>query len=215
MRKSHITLAGVAAGLSIFASQQSQALTLGFANDSHSAIQFNGNSTFDFARTAGNPLDQFIITSSNGAGDSVSDQGNITGLFTIGTVSGGQAAVTGSGALTIYGPNAAAALTGTIVWNTISYDSSGTLNVSGILNLTGLSYSGSQLDLQAMAASGTAEEKVTFTFTDPLTLSQLKTSAVSTTYAGVIQSTPDGGLTLLLLGIGLTVLGWRYRQSAA
>jgi hypothetical protein len=220
MKTPVLTLFVVVAASGLISSPKTRAETLGFANVTESRIVFNGDGTFDFATTSGNPNDQFMITSSDGMGDSVGDLGNVAGTFTIGAISGDQAAVTGSGALTIYGPTAANSLTGIINWTSISYGSSGTLNVTGILDLTGITYVGAQKDLQVLAASGSAEDKLSFTFTSPETLGLLKTTATSTTYAGVINNNPvppvsDGGTTILFLGLGLGMLGWRVSRPAA
>jgi hypothetical protein len=213
MTKLNTTLAGVATGLSLIACQQSQAITLGFANTSNSKIVFNGNSTFDFVKSTSPTADQFLITSSDGTGDSVGDFGNISGTFTIGAISGNSAAVTGTGTVTIM--TGSGNLTGTINWNEISYSSSGTLNVAGLLDLTGITYPGTQSDLGALATAGSAIDKVTFTYTSPETLAMLKSTASSTTFAGVITThVPDGGVTIMLLGLGLAALGFRARQTA-
>jgi len=211
MKNKLAILTGVVAATGMLATQRAEALTLGFANLSHSVIQFNGNSTFDFAVLSGSG-NQFVITSSDGVGDAVPLEGNVTGTFTMGAIVGDVANVTGSGNLVI--KSGSGNLTANVAWDQISYDSSGTLNVTGMINLTGINYPGTVNDLQALAAAGIAEDKVTFTFTSAETLAALETTQTATTYAGVITTVPDGGFTLVLLGIGLSALGLRARRVA-
>lgn len=126
-----------------------------------------------------------------GAGDSIGFDGYISssGPFAIGAISISgpvqTAPVTGTGTLHI--SDGVHQLTGTIQWVDIStIGTSGVLNLNGVVNLTGISYAGTSLDLQSLAASGTASVDLTFQFIPGQTLSQLVASGGFTDFSGSI-----------------------------
>src|SRR3954453_22843875 len=121
MKLSHIckpSLVGIAAILG-FTAPTVRAINIDFAAVSGAKVQFNGTGeTFTFLPTI---EDQFVITGSDGAGDSVGLRGWMTGNFSIGAITTSgllqTASVTGSGQLTIYhGLNT---LTATLTWDSI------------------------------------------------------------------------------------------------
>jgi hypothetical protein len=188
-----------------------QAITLNFANLANTAVNFNGTGGFNFSSTNGYQFD--ITTVSGGAGDSITDDGYIStsGPFMIGSITTNgfeqTANVTGSGTLYITDPSSLN-LTGTIQWDNITtFFDSGILDLTGTINLTGITYSGSSSDLSALAAAGQASDTVTFQFDPAVPLSELATTIESTSYSGTIYAVPvpEPSTSWMLLG-GLACL---------
>ena len=129
---------------------QAKAITLDFQSLDGTVVNFAGNSTFNFTSTNGY---QFSISSvTGGAGTSVGFNGFLSpgGPFTIGAITtnaGLQSApVTGTSTLHIT-DNAATDLTGTINWISIAtINVLGILDLSGQVNLTGITYPGGNSD---------------------------------------------------------------------
>ena len=198
---------------------------------------FNGKSQFSFANststqtTHGDPA-QYLGSSFsiNGvtagmSGDSLGDLGTMSGKYTIGditTVGSTQTApVTGTGTLLIYdngitGP----ALKGTIDWESISTSGTGsTLNLTGVVNVTDVTYNGTGKDLSFFAGIGSLVETVSFSFTPGKTLTQLAHYATKDTYSGALsdnqpQGVPDGASTVGLLGGAFLALASVRRKMA-
>jgi hypothetical protein len=197
---------------------QAKAITLNFQGRDGTVINFTTNSTFGFTSTNGY---QFSISSViGGLGDSVNLDGYVApgGPFTIGSITtiGGleTAPVTGMGTLHIT-DNAATDLTGTINWVSIATISvAGVLNLSGQVNLTGITYTGANSDLSTLAAAAFGSDVVTFQFVPPQTLTQLTTTGGRTSYSGSITSVPEPGTWVLVaMGTGLGVF-LRERKHA-
>ena len=197
---------------------QARAITLNFQGLDGTVISFSTNSTFSFTSTNGY---QFSISSvQGGVGDSVGDNGFLApgGPFVIGpiTISGGlqSAPVTGTSTLHIT-DNATLDLTGTINWvNIATISVAGVLNLNGQVNLTAITYSGTDSDLAALAAAGSGEDVVTFQFVPAKTLTQLATTGGQTSYSGSITSVPEPGTWMLVaMGTGLGIFS-RSRRLA-
>jgi hypothetical protein len=64
-----------------------------------------------------------------------------------------------------------------------------------------------------MAAAGTAANVLTFQFVPAVTLAVLRDGpgSHSTSFSGTVVSLPDGGTTIMLLGVGLGALGMARR----
>lgn len=197
MRKSSLMLLMAVIGVMLLSAVPVfAAVTLDFSNISGASLNFNGDSTFNFIPTNANALR--ITGTHNTVGDSLNENGRITGTFTIGIPVSGVAPVTGAGSLLFTtGPNFSADLN----WVSIAtLGTGGTLNVYGVANLSNIVYSGTQVDLLAFANGGITA--VTFQFIPGLTIDQLKTEQHSSSYSGTLTSVPEPG-TLILLGSGL------------
>ena len=189
---------------------QAKAITLNYQGLDGTVISFATNSTFGFTSTNGY---QFSISSvAGGIGDSVGLDGFLSpgGPFTIGavTTNGGlqSAPVTGTSTLHIT-DNATLDLTGTINWINIgTVNVLGIINLNGQVNLTGITYTGTNSDLQALAAAGSASDVVTFQFVPAKDLTTLKTQGGQTSYSGSITAVPEpGAWVLVVMGTGLGV----------
>ena len=220
-----VRFCSILAALALLATcQQSLAINIDFAAVSGGQVQFVGSGdTFSFLPSSGN---QFTITGSDGAGDSVGLFGNMSGTFTIGAITTvgllQTASVSGSGQLTI-SDGLGYDLTGTLVWDSIStFGSGGVINVNGSLNLSSLTYSGSSADLIALAAPQVGSEVISFQFVPGKTLVQLTTDGrvYSTSFSGSVNAesaptlVPDAGWSLSLFGLSLTGL-WFFRRKTA
>jgi hypothetical protein len=175
-------------------------------------LHFAGNSTFTFddATTGANSGYDFIVNGSTGAGDSFGMRGNISGIFTIGAPSGSpeSATVTSSAGAFLSIWDGTYLFKGAIDWVALTRDgTSGDLNMQGLVNLTGITYSGIVSDLLALKGSGDASTTIGFTFNPVKTITQLRTENIRTSYSGDLTSVPDGGASLLLLGMAFASLG--------
>jgi len=194
-----------------------KAVTFDYSSTVGSTITFPGDHTFHFSPASNN----FSVTSGSAAGL----LGEITGTYTIGTISGcgagcETASVTGSGTFVIH--DGAFNLTGTLTWVDVTQIlTSGVLNIGGTANLTGITYGGSNPDLVALAAIGHGNNVLTFQFIPAVTLDVLRNGpgAHSTSFSGTVTatpSTPEGGMTVALLGIGLAAIeGLRRKVKRA
>jgi PEP-CTERM motif len=204
-------------------------LSLNFSSSPGSTIQFNGSQhSFQFNPSSFTGFGgiytntQWFIGSESGGTDSA------VGLF--GAVAHSPfsyGAITVNGAeqsATISGPlgaldiidGAGTHLTGTVDWVQIqSFDYSGALNASLLVNVTDLSYNGNNQDLKTMVASGLGAMNLSFQFSPGETLSQLSagTSPFTTSYSGSISPVPEpGSIGLCLLGVGVLFSARRLRQ---
>jgi hypothetical protein len=153
-----------------------------YSSTVNSLVQFNGDSTFNFTPASNNVR----ITSGLGVGLI----GEITGVYTIGTVTtavdGSQTApVTGTGTFVIH--DGANDLTANLVWLDIgSFGVIGGANLTGTINLTGITYSGSNPDLIAVKNAGSAINVLSYQFAGQESLDALKTTTVSTSFSGTV-----------------------------
>jgi hypothetical protein len=191
--------------------QQAKAqLTLQFASLTNSLVTFSGGA-FSFGSTNGYQFD--ITAVQNGVGDSVGLDGYVSpgGPFTIGAISimGAvqTAPVTGSGTLFITDKQNTN-LTGTITWIDITtFGTGGLLDLNGTVNLTSITYPGTNNDLSTLAAAGSASDVVTFQFVPAKTLTQLKSSGGVSSYSGTIVVPEPSAIALVGMGLlGLLAL---------
>jgi hypothetical protein len=209
-----ITVALVLAAAAVGFVDSAKAVSFAYVSNplNGSEIHFQGGGgpnphTFTFLPTTNN----IVVTTGTCAGCF----GEITGTFTIGTITpipgGAMAPVTGTGTFVIHdglGNN----LTASLTWVDITQiGTSGTLNISGALNLTGITYSGLNPDLRALAHIGSASNTLDFTFNPGISLFMLRNAGQhNTTFSGTVtagSSTPDGGASVALLGIALAGVG--------
>lgn len=174
-----------------------------YASTLGSSINFDGAGNFSFA-----PADNNLQITLDGTATGL--LGYVSGTYSIGAITplppfGATAPVTGTGTFVIH-DGALNDLVGNLVWVEITQLGAGDLlNINGVLNLTGITYSGANPTLQKMAAAGNLENVLTFQFTPAVPLSGLKTAVHSTSFSGSI-AVPDGGTTVLLLGLALAGL---------
>jgi len=103
-------------------------------------------------------------------------------------------------------------LTGNVNWVQIATDDfGGSINAALTVNLTGLTYAGSNPDLVTLAANGPGALNLTFQFSPGMTLADLTTGSgpYQTSYSGSLstsQSVPDKTSAGILLLTSLAVL---------
>lgn len=185
-------------------------ISFDYSNTTGSTINFDGNSHFSFK--AGSSGYSFGITS----GDAVGLTGNILGTFTIGNASAFTAPVTGTGTFSIF--DGTTSLTADVSWLSLAQiGTGGTLNFNGALNLKNIAYSGNNSVLLDLKSAEAGNNTVTFQFASPTSIAQLKSTKMSTSFSGSVTAAPDGGTTLLLMGLGLSGLALvrRKRKVAA
>lgn len=178
-----------------------------------SAISFDGASNFSFTGPG------FQVTSSSPSNGLATLDGSISGTYTIGAVTivgpVQTAPVTGSGTFTILDA-LAVPFTADVQWvNIQTLGTGGTANSVGSVNLTNFAYAGSNTDLQDLATHNKGIVVATFQFIPAKTLTTLKTTSDSTSYSGTLQTVPDGGATLMLLGgalFGIETLRRKLRR---
>ena len=150
--------------LSFGATTQAQ---INYSSTTNSSIYFDGAGRFVF--NAG--VNNFQITSGTAAGLF----GQLTGIFTIGTITtdtASTATVTGSGTLVIFDGNNN--LTATLECTDIQQvGTGGSLNVNGAVNITAVTYAGTNPDLQALATAGSGSNVLSFHFNPAMSLSTL------------------------------------------
>jgi hypothetical protein len=163
----------------------SRAALFDYSSSVGSGIYFDGLGNFTLNPTVNN----FKITSGSAAGLF----GEMTGTFAIGTITTADGAstapVSGTGTLVIHdGVND---FTATLVWLDITQIGVGDfLNTSGTVNLTSIVYGGSNPDLVALKAAGSAINDFSFQFVPSVALSDLKTSAYATSFSGTMSAGP-------------------------
>jgi hypothetical protein len=218
MRKRLLVLAlGALFALSATSTTQAS-IRLNFAANPASVIEFTGTgSGASFALLPGLDGNDFTITSvNNGAGTSIGLQGNLAGSFaytsaSITTGAGGQqdAPLTGTVTLTILDGATpfTASMSGIEITTT---GTGGVVNVGGAVNLSGLSYAGSNADLVALFNQASANggiSTLSFQFIPALSLTDLAKAGVqSTSYAGSLTAAPEPA-TIAMAFTALPILG--------
>jgi hypothetical protein len=193
------------AGIALLFVHNAQAVAFTYSNTPNSFINFPGDGTFSITPS----LNNFQVTSGTASGF----MGEITGVFSIGTIttvgSLSSAPVTGTGAFDI--SDGTFDLTGTLNWLDIQQIGTGnSLDILGQVNLTGITYGGTNPDLVALATVGSAIDTLSFQFTPAVSLSTLKNGPGpnQTSFSGNVATVPDGGSTVGLLGLALLGVGF-------
>jgi len=191
------------AGAALLSVSKTEAVTFDYSSTVSNFITFAGDTTFSFTAAP----DTFKVTSGSASGFF----GDITGTFTMGAVTTvgplSTASVSGTGSLSITDSHGFT-LNATLTWADIQQLGTGSsLNVNGAVNLTGITYGGTNSDLVSLAKSGSAVDVLSFQFNPTVTLASLKGSSNQTSFSGTIAAAPDGGATICLLGLGLLAIG--------
>ena len=195
---------GVASvGLAFFSANNAQAFD--YSSTVGSEIVFPGDTTFHFSPGT----DNFHITSGTATGL----LGDITGIFTIGTITiingVSTAPVTGSGGFVIH--DGAFNLMATLTWVDITQaGTGGGLNLNAAINLNGITYGGANPDLVALASAGQGINVLTFQFTPAVSLTTLRDGPGphSTSFSGSVAAVPEPASTVLVV-LALAALGAR------
>jgi hypothetical protein len=208
--KTNLYIAALIAGSIGAIGNSAMATQISYSSANGADIIFNGTGGFSFT----SPGPDLTIQSGSAFGDS----GTISGSYQIGTIStsGGTstASVTGSGVLTIV--DGLQTLTANLTWVDIVQNGTGsTLNDTGAVNLSNVTYGGSNVDLLALATAINDSDTLDFTFIQAQSLSTIASTSESTTFSGTIATVPDGGTTAMLLGAGLSGLALLKRKMVA
>ena len=210
-------------GLSLAVASSYGQLTLDFSATTGGNIQFNGSSkTFQF-----NGTNQWHITDEHGGSSSVGLFGSITaaGPFSYGAISSSGSGITLVQDAPVLGPSGHLVindgvghlLTGTVTWGDVATfaTSGGALNTQTSVNLTGVSYTGANPDLQFLAAEAPGTLTLSFQFAgtgQTLTSLSTGTGPYLTSFSGSILVVPEpSSLAWLTLG-GLSLLRLRRRK---
>lgn len=200
-------------------------LPIDVSNLSGALLEFSGTSTGANVNFATNSSGWGFDVTSNPSQDS-NLVGAIGGTFSyltsnITTIGGLEMVnVTGTGSLTINdnGGSGGNDLTGTINGFSLSYTlgTGGGLNEDATVNLSNVSYSGSNADLKALAADvaqwGGGVVTVSFQFSSPTSLTALTSGTHDTSWSGSITSTPEPS-ALAVAGLGaLGFIGYSLRR---
>jgi hypothetical protein len=201
-------------------------LILNFGPTTGSSIQFNGiQDSFQF--NPGNNGYQWYITSETGGTHAVGLNGSVlNGPFNYGSITTSGSGFSEVQSATVLGPSgkldinngAGDDLTGTINWITIAtyYVSVGVLNADVNVNLSDVSYSGTNPDLQSIQANQPGIVDVSFQFLPGETLSQLSsgTGPYMTSFSGSITTAVPEPASIALAGLGgLTLLLFRRQRK--
>jgi hypothetical protein len=197
-------------------------VSAGFGSNTGASIDFTGGSNFSFTSTS---IGGFQIKSESGGAALINLDGDITGTYNIGTVTTfgptEMAPVTGSGQLIIYdgGGTTGSQFTATLTWLAMSQTGTGVnANVNGTVNLSAMSYSGSNADLLSLknTGSGLGIATLALTFNSTTTLDQLKTGVFHDNYTGTISPLPEPGFYgVLCLGLISIVAGAKRVNAKA
>jgi len=209
-------------GLASISAARAQ-LEFDFAANTGSAIQFNG-SAHSFQFTPGTVGSQWHVTDeSGGTGDALGLDGSITGgPFNYGTVTTSgpvqSADITGpDGTLTINDGNGFS-LSGSIDLMTVDTAfNTGILNGDLTIDLTDLTYGGSNSDLKALVAEQPGTVILSFQFATSENLSSLSEGSSPsghTSYSGSVEEAPEPSTYALMLG-GFALLGFCVRRKLA
>ena len=218
-------------GLAFSAAVSQAQLSLNFSSSPGSSIQFNGSANsfqFNASTFAGfNGIyngTQWFIGSETGGNSALGLFGSVgSGPFNYGNIviNGPLQTAPVLGPLGNLDINDGAGfdLTGTVNWEQIQTSAfAGALNAALVVNVTGLSYAGSNPDLITLMASGVGQMNLSFQFSPGETLTQLSTgqSPFSTTYAGSVSPAvvPEpASVGLLVVGLGALVLARVARKT--
>ena len=218
------------AGLAISVVTSYAPLTLNFASTPGATIQFNGTaSSIQFNTSTPNNYvgSQWSIGSENGGTGSAV---GLFGVFTHSPFSYGPISTTifpgfTIQSATVIGPLGGLVindglvnlLTGNVNWIQVdTVNSTGGINASLTVNVTGLAYAGTNPDLATLVAGGSGSMNVSFQFSPSEMLSQLTSGSgpYNTSFSGSISVVPEPmSAGVLLLGLGALACFQRFTQN--
>ena len=217
------TMAGL--GLALWATPSYGQLTLNFAANTGASLQFNGTSDsfqFNSAPVGGY---QWHITTESGGSSAV----GLNGSFNNGPFFYGPITSTGSGITLIQKATITSPLATLIINDGSGHNLSATVNLTDVetfstaaggmnanlaVNLSGVTYSGSNPDLLILNAAHTGTVDLSFQFSPGETLTQLSagTGPYQTSFSASLIVVPEPS-TLALAGLGgLVLLHLRRRK---
>ena len=207
------------AGLVALAATSQAQLTLNFAANTGSSVQFNGSTySFDFNNGDNgyqwNVIDEVGGSSAIGLNASVGNGPFLYGpITTAGIVQ--YATVLGPlGNLTIH--DTGGDLTGTVNWIDVATFGigGGAINASLDVNVSNIHYSGANVDLLYLVANQPGSMDVSFQFPTSRTLTQLSTGTgpYLTSYSGSLSVIPEPSTLALVSSFGLSLLHLRRRK---
>jgi hypothetical protein len=206
-------------GLALMTASSPAQLTLNFASNTGATVQFNGSaSSFNFNN--GNNGYQWNVTSEVGGAAALGLNASVNnGPFIYGpiTTSGSvqYASVLGPLGNLVLNDGGANNLVGTVNWiDVATYGvGPGVLNATLDVNVSNISYSGSNPDLQFLVAHQPGSMDVSFQFATTSTLTELSTGTgpYLTSYSGSLSVVPEPS-TLALAGLGGLALLLRRRK---
>jgi len=224
-------IAGVV-GLAFTAAMVQAQESLNFSSSPGASIEFNGAAdSFQFNPSTFTGFGGVYLGTQWFIGSETGGTGSALGLF--GSVGNGPF---NYGTITVNGPlqtapvlgplggldindGSGSHLTGTINWEQIQTSAfAGALNANLVVNVTGLSYGGTNPDLLTLIAGGVGQMNLSFQFSPGETLTQLSTgvSPFSTTFAGSVSpsTVPEPGTVgLLVVGLGVLILARVARKT--
>lgn len=181
-RVSNILTATTIAAIAVVFGASAQAGHFDYASEVNSAISFDGAGHFTFTPSTNN----FHVSN----GSAVGLLGEVTGTYTIGAISGNTAPVTGTGTFVVH--DGANDLSATLQW--VDITQSGTayfLNINGTVNLTNITYAGSNPDLLALKNAGSGINVLSFQFVPAVPLVDLVgPNPHSTSFSGTVAWSP-------------------------
>ncbi|MEJ0089566.1 MAG: PEP-CTERM sorting domain-containing protein [Limisphaerales bacterium] len=236
MKTKYAILSVVSGALLACSAEAQDFLSLNFASTPGSTIQFNGAaSSFQF-NSSSSPIFGGVFNGTQWQiGSQTGGTGSATGLLgwvnnspfsygSITTIISGSgidqtANVSGSPGALLVNDGSGFNMTGLVNWGQIStHDFAGAINASLTVNVTGLSYAGSNPDLLTFVANSPAALNLTFQFSPGRTLSDLTTGsgAYQTSYSGSLSVVPEPtSVGCFILGLGVLAFVRHFKRERA